>query len=199
MWSLDLSQLFLNADSEFRLLLPVAGQILQNSKSVKHEKMGNSPFGSGPGPDAAGKPVVAVDQIVAPRLTGSEHLEFSEEIRQVRKNGHGIQMIFATPFQMNKSYIGSQFSHTRTSTILPSREYVDTVSSLGQLAGELPDIDAHPAGILGAQLSNGTGMDAQHGDAKWLVSQAGFLTRSSRSTTFIASDRLRQPSAQWQV
>jgi len=48
--------------------------------------------------------------------------------------------------------------------ILNSREDIDAVAALSQLAGELPNVHVHSTGFLASEHGDGTGVRAQHRD-----------------------------------
>jgi hypothetical protein len=63
---------------------------------------------------------------------------------------------------MNQAYILKELDNRLLFAVAEPSINVNPMTISSQLAGEFPDVNAHAAGIIGTQFSDGVGMDAEH-------------------------------------
>ena len=65
--------------------------------------------------------------------------------------------------EMNQAHVLKKIDDRLMPAILQAGENIDPMTPFSKLTGKFPNVNAHAAGVIGSQFSDGIGMDAEHG------------------------------------
>ena len=115
----------------------------------------------------AGEPVVAVEHVVGDALAGREAPDAVDELGQVVVDLVLVVGALGAGRQVDDAHVVAEAGRDALDAlVLRAREDVDRQAAVAQLARELAHVDVHAAGLLAAEGGEGTGVDAEHGDAR---------------------------------
>ena len=63
---------------------------------------------------------------------------------------------------MNQTHVLKKIDDRLMPTVLEAGVYIDPMTPFSKLTGKFPNVNAHAAGIIRSQFSDGIGMDAEH-------------------------------------
>ena len=64
--------------------------------------------------------------------------------------------------EMNQTHFLKKIDDWLMLAIVEAGVNIDSMTASSKFTGELPDVNAHAAGVIRSQFSNGIGMDAEH-------------------------------------
>jgi hypothetical protein len=66
---------------------------------------------------------------------------------------------------MNQSHFFKKIDDGSISAVSKTGINIDPMAAFAKFPGKFPDVDAHAAGVIRSQISDGVGMDAEHCDS----------------------------------
>jgi hypothetical protein len=105
---------------------------------------------------------MTVYQIVLQAVADPEIFQCTGEVFEMGVHRQLIYGLDLARRQVDYPGVVTQVYNLSFSGVMGAGIDIYDVSAFAQLAGQLPDIDAHAAGVLTAQLAHRTAMDTEH-------------------------------------
>jgi hypothetical protein len=107
-----------------------------------------------------------VKQVIVNPLLGSEPFQLSTKISEMGVERPLVKMAIRSGSKMDETDLLRKPDGAIRSRVLKASEDVYPVAPSSKFFGQLPDVDTHSPRILGAQLAEGTRVDAEHGNVE---------------------------------
>ena len=79
--------------------------------------------------------------------------------------------------KMNQTHVRKKINNGLMLTVAKASVYIDLMTAFAELTGNFPDVNAHAAGVIGSQFSDGIGMYAEHCNSKLFLTHLRILVK----------------------
>ena len=142
-------------------------RVLQRPESVKGDDVRQLPFGADGLPDAAGQPVVAVNEIVVRPRPAAEIFEGQREAGEVGVQLRLGELRTGPERQPDQAHVrGQTVRRAACGRVARAGEDIHRMPQPSELAGELADVNTHPARVPRPERPERARVHADHGNAQ---------------------------------